>query len=324
MRRNSDGKLVLIDFGAVKELLTVDKNGRTSLSDRSVSIGTPAYMSPEQTYGKPGKYSDVYSVGKLGVQALTGLKLGDLPYNPSSFKAVLNEQKIEVSPKLESFLCKMISDRPEDRYADAAEALRALPCEEPEPPEPDPFPQPVPEPIPSPKTPEDELEEIRRINKPKFSTKLLIGALGGIVALGGAGFLAFNSGNKPDYTQLKAYLQNKEWQQADTETNKLILTIADEKSALDADSISKLDCESLEKIDELWTSNSDGKFGFTPQKQAYLETGNEFNEYTQSTYEEFGNKVKWRGFGVWNLYDNLNFTNIAPVGHLPSPGSYGC
>ena len=319
MRRDSDGKLVLIDFGTVKEILTVDKNGQT---DFTVGIGSPTYMPFEQARGKPGKHSDVYAVGMLGIQALTGLTSYDLPHSSKRFKEIIDSQNIEISPQLESVLAKMTSYEPSDRYADAAEALQALPLKEPEPPEPpepDPFPQPVPEPIPSPRT-REELEETRRIDKPKFPTKLLIGALGGIVAIGGAGFLAFNSGNKPDYTQLETYLQNKEWQQADIETNKLILAIADEKSALDADSISEFPCEGLEKIDQLWTSNSDGKFGFTPQKTAYLETGNEFNQYTQSTYEEFGNKVKWRGFGVWNLYDNLNFTNIAPVGHLPSPG----
>jgi serine/threonine-protein kinase len=56
MRRDSDGKLVLIDFGAVKEVLTVDRDGQT---DSTIAIGTLTYMPFEQTKGKPGKHSDV-------------------------------------------------------------------------------------------------------------------------------------------------------------------------------------------------------------------------------------------------------------------------
>jgi len=74
MRRQKDDKLVLIDFGAVKEILTVDQQGTTT-----VGIGTSSYMPPEQAIGKPGKYSDIYAVGKLGIQALTGLPSRELP-----------------------------------------------------------------------------------------------------------------------------------------------------------------------------------------------------------------------------------------------------
>lgn len=46
--RASDGKPVLIDFGAVKEVITasVDSQGRPTIS--SIIIGTPGYMPPEQ------------------------------------------------------------------------------------------------------------------------------------------------------------------------------------------------------------------------------------------------------------------------------------
>ncbi len=56
IRRKEDGKLVLIDFGAVKEVLTVDRDGQT---DSTIAIGTLTYMPFEQTKGKPGKHSDV-------------------------------------------------------------------------------------------------------------------------------------------------------------------------------------------------------------------------------------------------------------------------
>lgn len=45
MRRHSNGKIVLIDFGAVKEIMTVNATGQTNLT---VTIGTAGYMPNEQ------------------------------------------------------------------------------------------------------------------------------------------------------------------------------------------------------------------------------------------------------------------------------------
>lgn len=155
-------------------------------------------------------------------------------------------------------------------------------------------------------------------------TKKRLLAILGAIGLAGAGIFGGQFLDRPDYAQLETYLQNQEWQQADAETDELILQVAREKNALDVDSINKFPCKSLEEIDELWTSNSDGRFGFTPQEKAYLETGNEFNQHTQSASEAFGDRVKWRSFGVWSLYGDLKFTKIAPPGHLPSPGRISC
>ena len=115
-------------------------------------------------------------------------------------------------------------------------------------------------------------------------------------------------------------MQNKQWQQAEQESDRFLLKVAGESSALDSESINKFPCKSLQKIDQLWTSNSQGRFGYTPQKKAYLATGNEFDNYTQSSYEAFGDQIGWRTFGVWSLYGDLKFSDIAPIGHLPSPG----
>ena len=296
MRRDRDGKLVLIDFGAVKEVVTVNREGQTSIPSQTVGIGTLSYMPPEQAVGRPGKYSDVYAVGMLGIQALTGLTSADLPHDPDRFQEILNEQQIEISPSLKSFLCKAIAYQFQDRYPNATKAFVALiPTEL------------NPEPLPPTKT---------------FPKKLLLGALSTVALIGGVGTYLFLSSNKVkvNYAQLESHLQAQDWQQADAETDKIVLQVARKDNALDIASISKFPCESLKKIDELWTANSDGRFGFTPQKKVYLETGNEFNDHTQSTYEAFGDRLGWRTFGTWSYYGDLKFTDIAPLGHLPSPG----
>ncbi len=72
LRRQQDGKLVLIDFGAVKQITTqvVTPQGHTQAT---VAIGTPGYLPGEQAQGHPKFSSDIYAVGIIAIQALTGL-----------------------------------------------------------------------------------------------------------------------------------------------------------------------------------------------------------------------------------------------------------
>ncbi|AFZ38042.1 serine/threonine protein kinase (plasmid) [Stanieria cyanosphaera PCC 7437] len=289
MRRQKDGKLVLIDFGAVKEILTVNQHGSTNISLLSDGIGTPAYMPPEQAMGKPGKYSDIYAVGLLGIQAVTGLSPTKIPQNSEELETMWNKLNLKINPRFKSLLNRMVSFQYKQRFSDADEALEAL-------------------------------NLIQKIPSKVKLLSLLLGAIG----LTGAGISVLTFMNKPNYTGLATYLQNEQWQQANTETDNLILKIAGEQSTLDAESIQKFPCNSLQKIDELWMQNSNGRFGYTPQKKAYLETGNEFDRYIESTYETFGNEVGWRIFGTWKRYNDFNFnqidTTITPSGFLPTPG----
>jgi eukaryotic-like serine/threonine-protein kinase len=306
MRRQKDGKLVLIDFGAVKEILTINQSEQTT-EEPTVGIGTYAYMPQEQAMGRPGKYSDVYAVGILGIQALTGLPSSKLPRDSEHLEQMWNDLNVEVSSQLKYVLGRMVKYQYEQRFPDAAEALKALIPTEIEP-------------------SENKLisSKTETATKQSQSKRKLLLSLLGIIGIAGVGIFGFTFVNKPNYTQLETYLQNKQWQQADTETDKLLLKIAGEKSALDAQSSQKIPCKSLQKIDQLWTENSDGRFGFTPQRKAYLATGNDFGDYVESTYEVFGNKVSWRIFGSWKRYQDFNFqginTAITPPGYLPSPG----
>jgi eukaryotic-like serine/threonine-protein kinase len=147
MRRRQDGKIVLIDFGAVKELNTIIVNtqGQTSVS---VVVGTPGYMPIEQAAGQPQLCSDVYAVGILGISALTGLKAHELPTDPTNGE-VIWRKSANVSDKLAVVLSKMVSYHFRDRYPSAESALQALkqPQKPPSPPRPVPQP-PKPQPTP--------------------------------------------------------------------------------------------------------------------------------------------------------------------------------
>jgi eukaryotic-like serine/threonine-protein kinase len=61
IRRTADGKLFLIDFGAVKEISTLMANNQ----GRTVTVGTPGYMPSEQYNGQPQLCSDIYAVGMI-------------------------------------------------------------------------------------------------------------------------------------------------------------------------------------------------------------------------------------------------------------------
>ncbi|HEY9808183.1 MAG TPA: serine/threonine-protein kinase [Halomicronema sp.] len=76
IRRHPDGKLVLIDFGAVKEIGTQFSQSQMPPTMR---IGTMEYMPVEQFQYNPQLNSDIYALGMIGIQALTGLPIYDLP-----------------------------------------------------------------------------------------------------------------------------------------------------------------------------------------------------------------------------------------------------
>ncbi len=120
MRRDRDRKLVLIDFGAVKEInvLQVNAQGQTSLT---VSIGSPGYMSAEQAIGKPKFASDLYGVGRIALEALTGLELHNMAEDPSTGDIIWRPHT-QVSPQFGDFLDKMVKDHFSSRYPNAGEA----------------------------------------------------------------------------------------------------------------------------------------------------------------------------------------------------------
>ncbi|MGL4500754.1 MAG: protein kinase domain-containing protein, partial [Planktothrix sp.] len=98
MRRESDNKLVLIDFGAIKE---VENQGipQTGQVSGTVAIGTPGYMPTEQGRGKPRPNSDLYALGMIAIQALTGMLPNQLREDDETGEISWQNQA-EVSPAL--------------------------------------------------------------------------------------------------------------------------------------------------------------------------------------------------------------------------------
>jgi serine/threonine-protein kinase len=123
-RRHLDNKIFLIDFGAVKEVRTQVVNSQGQITS-TVIIGTPGYMPLEQQRGKPQLSSDVYAVGIIAIQALTGL-LPDKLEEDIKTGEIIWRKYATVSSKLETVLDKMVSYDFRNRYPTGKEALQAV------------------------------------------------------------------------------------------------------------------------------------------------------------------------------------------------------
>jgi len=123
IRRRSDGKLVLIDFGAVKEISQIaEDDQRTGFT---VGIGTQGYMPNEQCAGNPRFNSDIYAVGMIGIQALTGLSPSQLIQDKNTGE-IPWKHRAQVSYALAEVLGKMVRYDFRHRYQSATEVLQAL------------------------------------------------------------------------------------------------------------------------------------------------------------------------------------------------------
>ena len=121
--RRRDGKFVLIDFGAVKEIRTQLVTGeKTSLT---VGIGTQGYTPSEQLAGKPRYNSDIYALGVTAIQLLTGKSPSELPDDPHTLELIWQNQ-VKVSAGLAILLNKMVRQYFSRRYQSATEVLYDL------------------------------------------------------------------------------------------------------------------------------------------------------------------------------------------------------
>ncbi|MEG3966680.1 bifunctional serine/threonine-protein kinase/ABC transporter substrate-binding protein [Microcoleus sp. T2B6] len=128
IRRKTDQQIVLIDFGAVKEIGTFTSNSTGEIFS-SQAIGTRGYMPAEQhdTRSLPQPYNDIYAVGIIAIQALTGRRPTNLPQDPETGEIVWDYLTSEpVSYKLKNMLTKMVRFHFQERYQSVDEVLQDL------------------------------------------------------------------------------------------------------------------------------------------------------------------------------------------------------
>jgi serine/threonine protein kinase, bacterial len=123
MRRQVDRRLILIDFGAIKQVR--NQHAQNAQQTMTVAIGTPGYMPIEQASGNPRASSDLYGLGAIAIQALTGVNPYDLPSDDRTGELKW-EHLTAANPRLIAIVQRMTRYHFKDRYHTATEALQAL------------------------------------------------------------------------------------------------------------------------------------------------------------------------------------------------------
>jgi serine/threonine protein kinase len=125
---NQEGQVVLTDFGIARVI------GGTQHTPIGATVGTPAYMSPEQCQGQRGdERSDIYSLGVILYEMATGT----VPYDAETPFAIVIKHiseplpvPTEVNPNIpesvERVILKAMSKNPNDRYQTPLEMAEAL------------------------------------------------------------------------------------------------------------------------------------------------------------------------------------------------------
>jgi serine/threonine protein kinase len=124
IRRASDGNMFLIDFGAVKQVNNVPRGAQGSTFS-TITIGSHGYMAMEQMAGNPNFSSDLYALGLVAIQSLTGIKPLELPKNQNTNEFIWTN-RAQVSPEVEHFITKLVRYDFRQRFFSANEALKSL------------------------------------------------------------------------------------------------------------------------------------------------------------------------------------------------------
>ena len=144
-RHQSTGKIVLVSFGGIKQIAAVTIATATSPGDASRASASRisasrisasrarasramerhGYMPLEQYRGAPQLASDIYAVGMVAIQALTGVAPEKLSKDPQTGDVIWQE-RARSSPELAEILVKMVREKAIERYQNASEVLRSL------------------------------------------------------------------------------------------------------------------------------------------------------------------------------------------------------
>ncbi len=121
IRRKHDGKICLIDFGVVKQISTseVDSTGQVRTT---LLVGTEGYVPGEQLLGKPTLASDLYALGTIAIEALTGVAPRKLKTKPKTRELIWRDHS-NIQADLADFIDCLVQPHLNQRLASAPVAL---------------------------------------------------------------------------------------------------------------------------------------------------------------------------------------------------------
>lgn len=124
IRRAGDGRLVLIDFGSVKEISNQVADAKDHVTS-TIGIGTKGYMPSEQSAGLPQFNSDLYAVGVTAIEALTGVSPFKLDYDDRG-EFIWQYRVSNLHPVLGSVISRLVRYDFSNRYESVNDVLSAL------------------------------------------------------------------------------------------------------------------------------------------------------------------------------------------------------
>jgi serine/threonine protein kinase len=238
-------------------------------------------MAPEQVRGKALPASDLYSLGVTCVHLLTGVSpfdLFDINHDRWAWRDYLLTET-KVSDRLGQVLDKLLQSAISQRYQSATAVLQAL------------------NPVKS-----SQIQAVRSQRSPKaFPQADSHSKANSLITQG-----------QVDYTRLRNALASARWEEADQVTWALLCEILGKppKTYLNGGDIENFPCLDLRTIDQLWTKYSHKHFGFSVQTKIY--------ESVAQDYGSFCDRVGWPSHNSISVYTVMNFSRLAPRGHLPS------
>ena len=121
------------------------------------------------------------------------------------------------------------------------------------------------------------------------------------------------------FKDLESFLQKGEWKKADHETYRLMITTVgkEEGQGFMREELLNFPCEELLTIDGLWLKYSQGRYGFSIQKEIYVRCGGilDGSDPTGDVWEKFTSAVGWYVDNDW--FSDMRWDGIGVLGHLP-------
>ncbi len=124
LRCNDDRRLVLIDFGAVKEELALTGE-LTNENATTMFVGTMGFAPPEQIFLRPVYSSDIYALGVTCLYLLTGKAPLEFDYDINTGE-ICWQKELTVSEQLTKILNKMLKTNLNERFISVSELMLAL------------------------------------------------------------------------------------------------------------------------------------------------------------------------------------------------------
>jgi serine/threonine protein kinase/Tfp pilus assembly protein PilF len=119
-----DGKVKIMDFGLAKV------KGTSGLTQTGTTVGTIAYMSPEQSRGDEVDHrTDIWAFGIVLYEMILGKEPFRGDYDQAVIYSILNEEPehiSEIEPGLQQIIRKVLAKNPDDRYQSAGEIVKEL------------------------------------------------------------------------------------------------------------------------------------------------------------------------------------------------------